>query len=361
MRWSHTFAIVLLVAISVPAFAAERVRVAVLGLFHPKQLVVETLPSSPIVVVSGREQFVAGIGASQRVSITWSGSRVNVRADGERVAGETITFAAREGGDSEFFLSVPGKLRRRYRGKLVIIAAKNELVPVVDMDIETAVASVVAAEMPGDAPLEALKAQAVVSRSYLVSSGHRHPYSDFCDTTHCQFLREPPPPGSRAALAARATKGLVLAWRGKLFSAMFSASCGGHTHSLAQVGFTAVDYPYYSVECPYCLRAPDKWSSRLTEKDAAALASNSETERIKTGRKVGWHAVESNTYMRITAGGGVDVSGVGRGHGVGLCQRGAVGMARERKDFRAILSHYFPNTTVESAATLVFLSRMCRR
>jgi stage II sporulation protein D len=41
------------------------------------------------------------------------------------------------------------------------------------------------------------------------------------------------------------------------------------------------------------------------------------------------------------------VSGVGSGHGVGLCQRGAVGMARSGKDFRLILANYFPNTTIE--------------
>jgi peptidoglycan hydrolase-like amidase len=351
VRWSHIFAILSLAAISVSAFAGERVHVAVMGLFHPKQLVVEASPSAPMLVESGRKQFVAGVGAAECVSVSWLGSRIIARMAGERLEGEKITFTARDGSESEFFLSVPGKLRRRYRGKLVIVSSSGELVPVVDTELETAVASVVAAEMPSDAPLEALKAQAVVSRSYLVSSGHRHPYSDFCDTTHCQFLREPPPAGSPAALAARATKGLVLAWKGKPFPAMFSASCGGHTHSLAQVGYTPSDYPYYSVECPYCHRVPDKWSSRLSEKDAAVLTSNNETTRIKTGRKLGRHAVQSNTYTRTTAPGVVDLSGVGRGHGIGLCQRGAAGMARERKDFRVILAHYFPNTTIESGAS----------
>jgi stage II sporulation protein D len=44
----------------------------------------------------------------------------------------------------------------------------------------------------------------------------------------------------------------------------------------------------------------------------------------------------------------VHVSGTGRGHGVGLCQRGAVGMARSGQNFRAILTYYFPNTTIET-------------
>ncbi len=48
--------------------------------------------------------------------------------------------------------------------------------------------------------------------------------------------------------------------------------------------------------------------------------------------------------------GHVVLNGVGRGHGVGLCQRGATGMALDGLDFRTILAHYFPNTTIESVA-----------
>jgi stage II sporulation protein D len=347
VKRSHTLAILLLLALCTPASGVERVRIAVMGLFHPKQLVVETLPSSPILVRSAQGHFLAGIDSTQRATVTRSGAGIVAQANGQRLTGQRITFSARDRGDTEFFLSVPGKLRRRYRGTLVVITEGAELVPVVDMDLETAVASVVAAELPGDAPLEAMKAQAVVSRSYLVSGGPRHPHADFCDTTHCQFLREPPPAGSHAALAARATEGLVLAWKGKPFPAMFFASCGGRTHSLTQVGYKAVDYPYYSIECPYCQHSPDKWTSRLNEKDATKL-TGSEAARVKADRKLGWHAVESNTYTQTKTSGSVEVSGVGRGHGVGLCQRGAIGMAREGKDFRDILAHYFPNTTIQS-------------
>jgi stage II sporulation protein D len=208
------------------------------------------------------------------------------------------------------------------------------------------VASIVAAELPANTPIEALKAQAVVSRSYLVSGGPRHIHSDFCDSTHCQFFREPPAADRPAARAARDTAGLVLEWKGRPFAAMFSASCGGHTHSLVQIGYATRDYPYFPVECPYCQRAPERWRSRMSEKDASSLAANSEGARIKTGRSLGWHAVESNTYTLTKTSNGVELRGTGRGHGVGLCQRGAVEMARVGMDFRAILAHYFPNTTV---------------
>jgi len=95
----------------------------------------------------------------------------------------------RENGPVDFLLSVPGKITRHYRGRLEIKQAFGILIPIVSMDIETAVASVVAAEgMPG-AQMEALKAQAVAGRSYFTDGKGRHNDFDFCDTTHCQFLR----------------------------------------------------------------------------------------------------------------------------------------------------------------------------
>lgn len=346
MKSRFISAIVLLLVTSIPCSAGGRVRIAVMGLFHPKQLVVEVSPASPLMVESGNERLVAGVGGWQRIVLTYSAKDVTARTTGARIGGEKISFTSRERGDSEFWVSVPGRIRRRYCGRLDVVARGNELVAVVEMELETAVASVVAAELPGDVPLEAVKAQAVVSRSYLARGGRRHPYADFCDTTHCQFLRQPPAPESVAARATRATQGMVLAWKGKPFAAMFSASCGGHTHSLAEVGYSPVDYPYYAVECPYCRRSAEKWSSRLSESDAAALLPGDEQGRIKIGRKLGWNGVQSNTFTRKEASGVVDINGFGRGHGVGLCQRGAAGMARAGYDFRAILAHYFPNTTI---------------
>ena len=63
----------------------------------------------------------------------------------------------------------PGKISRRYHGVLEVKAVAGILVPVVRMDLETAVASVVQAESAPDTPLEALQAQAVATRSYFIA------------------------------------------------------------------------------------------------------------------------------------------------------------------------------------------------
>jgi stage II sporulation protein D len=295
--------------------------------------------------LAGRE---ISIEPGKRVVMSLARSRVSVVRGETTLVGKQVEFASRDGGEAEFTLAVPTKLRRRYRGQLAVIASGRELVPVVSMELETAVASVTAAEAAPGTPIEALKAQAVAIRSYLVAGGTRHSFSDFCDTTHCQFLKSPPAENSPAAQAAEATRGLALAWEGKRFAAMYSASCAGRTHSLAEIGYAQRGYPYFGVECEYCRRHPERWSATISEEDAATLAQKSEAERLRLARKLGWSTVPSNDYSANAHGGVVDLSGVGRGHGLGLCERGGAAMARAGKSFREILEHYYPNTTLVS-------------
>jgi stage II sporulation protein D len=222
------------------------------------------------------------------------------------------------------------------------------LVPIVTMDLETAVASVVAAEgLPGS-PIERLKAQAVAARSYLVAARGRHERFDFCDTTHCQFLRELPVLGAAAFNASAETRGLVIAYNAKTFAAMYTRSCGGHTRTPADVGMASGEYPYYSVECKYCRDHPARWRSQITATDAVSLRSSNESARLAVDRRLGWGAVQSDDFAMTRRGTQLVVEGVGQGHGIGLCQAGAVGMANERFNFRQILAHYYPNTKIVS-------------
>src|SRR5260221_12224140 len=165
--------------------------------------------------------------------------------DGHHAAAGSFTCDDGQGGPAEFTVNIPGKISRRYLGKLEIKAQPRELLIIIGMDVETAVASIVVAESPPHAPMEALKAQAVAARSFLAAGKGRHSGFDFCDTTHCQFLRQPPAADSPAAQATSATRGLVLAYKGRGFAAMYSASCGGGGHSPAEVGNSLRGYPFF--------------------------------------------------------------------------------------------------------------------
>jgi stage II sporulation protein D len=278
------------------------------------------------------------------------GNQVRVRINDEDLVASEAHVADRMESATDFLLSVPGKITRRFRGKLTVDCQMDELVAVVEMDLETAVASTVAAESVPAAPLEALKAQAVATRSYYLASLARHGQFDFCDTTHCQFLREAPSPNSPAAEATAATRGLVLSYDGATIPALFTGSCGGRTRTLAEIGLAPAPYPYFSMPCNYCLRQAPHWRARLGAREAAELVSHSEGSRLRLGRILGWDVVPGNNYDLQREDEAVMVEGSGKGHGVGLCQLGAAGMARQGCGFQEILSYYYPNTVVGTAS-----------
>jgi stage II sporulation protein D len=309
------------------AHAQNMIRFGVLGLFHPRTLVLTwTGPEALEISGAGEAIVLDGEAGHQRVVLRASSGRVLVAG---RFAVH-ISACARAGGDGAFELSVPHRFHRVYRGRVEITANGNELLAVVDLDRETAVATIVASEMPGDIPMEALKAQAVVTRSFL-SAGPRHEDFDFCDTTHCQYLRSHAEVSARVQSAVRATGGMILNWRERPLAALYSSRCGGRTRSLRQAGIDPGDgYPYYPVECRWCRAHPLRG-------EAMTLAAENERKA-----QWGWGALHAVDAEAQSSGSGT-ARERGVGHGIGMCQYGAAGMAKRGADFRSILAHYYPN------------------
>jgi peptidoglycan hydrolase-like amidase len=262
---------------------AATVHISVLGAFHPVQFELQPAKGQILMVESaGRTEIVQG---DRTVPLTGPA----------KVTG-------RNGGPVHFRLGIPGGVTREYIGKLEVRRSGSELLAIVEMDREDAVAAIVEAEGAAGLPIEARKAQAVVTRSYLAGAHNRHEGFDFCDTEHCQLLKEVPSAASAAARATLATHGQVLLYKGDIIAALYSANCGGHTKSLAQTKWEGAaipqpGYPYFSVACP--------------------------------------------------------LRGHASGHGVGLCQMGAITIAEHGYSARIILGHYFPGTTITAVATTI--------
>jgi len=257
---------------------AATVHISVLGSFHPVQFELQPATGQTLIVESqGRTEFVQG---DRTVPLTGPA----------KVAGRNDAMV-------RFRLAAPGVAPREYIGRLEVRRSGLELLAIVEMDRETAVAAIVEAEGAPGLPFEARKAQAVVTRSYLAGAHNRHQGFDFCDNEHCQLLKglaHPTGAGSRASLA---TRGQVLVYKGDVIPAMYSANCGGHTKSLAQTKWEGAaipqpGYPYFSVACP--------------------------------------------------------LRGKASGHGVGMCQMGAIKIAKHGYPAQIILGHYFPGTTIEA-------------
>ena len=340
----------ILVLVTAAATHAQDVRIGVLGLFHPSQLTVSAIPGTAVILHTDQKDFpLDATSTVSKVMIRSRGDELVVAYGTQSLNARTIVFTSRNGGVASFVLAIPGKIARHYRGRLGITCKSGELIPVVTMELETAAASVVAAETKPGEPVEALKAQAVAARSYLVAGKGRHENFDFCDTTHCQFLRSPPPAQSLVVKAVEATRGLVLEFDSHVFAAMYTRSCSGRTHTPAEVALPAGVYPYYAVECAYCQRHPARWQSHISPKNALGLAPLNEPARLRVARKVGWSTIPSNDFKMKKENEQVLLDGIGQGHGIGLCQAGSRAMAEQGANFREILAHYYPNAVLVDA------------
>jgi hypothetical protein len=249
--------------------SAPAVVISVFGLFHPS--VIEIAPVRP----------------SAAITVQCPGSGTPLRLEGKQFRRLGPGCQA----TGEFLLRIPGRIERAFRGA---VRVEPGLTALVTMDLETAVASVVASELPADAPPAAMEAQAIAARSYYMATPQgRHRLGTFCDSTHCQHIRGMLDSDHPAALAAQRTRGLILDYESRILAAMYSAACQGKR----QTGAVNPDgYPYFAVECPFCRRKPV----------------------AKPGA-----------------------------HSRGLCQAGAIDMARLKgKSAREILAYYYPGTRV---------------
>jgi hypothetical protein len=335
---------IVLLLISLHAAASGKdLRIGVFGLFHPHELILRAAPGGALrVSVAGAAWNLEG-SRTARLRVGRLGVLCTV---GDRAASAAVVRASGSGGRTEFFLSVPGKIERRFEASLEVRVRAGELAPIVITDLEMAVASAVAAESFPGAPLEALKAQAIAARSYYLASPARHRDFQFCDTTHCQFLREPPERTSSAGVAGGETKGLVLLNAGAVLAALYSASCGGRTRTLAEAGMATEGYPYYAIECPPCRTSAPDWERSLSTDYSTLIENRSEANRIELGRVLGWDVIPGYNYQVRREGGHLIVHGRGEGHGIGLCQRGASAMAASGANHRVILNYYYPNAVL---------------
>ena len=258
--------------------------------------------------------------------------------------------------------------------------------------LEEYVLGVVRGEASFEDRVEALKALAIVSRTYALKNAGRHRSAgyDFCSLTHCELYTEKPMKGDRDGLGRRAvaeTEGQVLSdQHGALIYPYFHASCGGMTADIGTLwGLPAPAY-LRGVKDDYCRSMPNNaWVQRISvERLAHALQSDSKTDigprltgiqvvkrdhtgraelvqlegnhravvrgwdfKMIVGRSLGWNMIKSSRFEVSRDGADFVFKGSGFGHGLGLCQEGAHEMARLGFSYSQIISHYFPGTSIK--------------
>ncbi len=333
----RTALIVCLAVSATAAQGADTVRIGVLKLFRPAVVEVRAPGAGALTLVGCGERLKIEGGRIAALRVEHGRLAVDAGADGF-LCGSLSSASA-----DAVELTIPGKITRRYEGRLEASVSGEILGLAVEMPRAAALAAIVAAETGPGWSGAALAAQAVVSRSYLEAGG-RHQGFDFCDSTHCQYLGDPPDVSSPVWDAVKETSGVTLRYRGKPIQALFTRSCCGRT---APAG-AGSGYSFKSVQCPACSRRPVRWSRNFPSSFAPNLrAARVEAGRIPFVRRHGWDALPSSAFETSAGDERIVVQGVGEGHGIGLCQRGAAEMARGGADWQAILAHYFPNAAIE--------------
>lgn len=367
------------IGLATSATAVELSGPSGLALIDPDEGVLEQLDPGAIITVVAR---------GDRVALT------------RRAAAHTRRLLLARSTVPGGFIEIDG---RPYRGAVELDRGADGVRVVNVVGLEDYLVGVVGAELGARprAEIAAAMAQAVVARTYALRNRGRWEADgfDLLAGVASQVYRgaDSEDPTSRAAVEA--TAGEVLMYGDELIDAFYSSTCGGHTETGTAV-FAAADRPYLQARPDldpngraWCAISPRfEWSRRWTGRELAAVlrrtlaAEGLSTARATDLREVrvlsrtpaghiaalelvgqrGRTTVRGAAIRRVLApaAGGIlestdftvrvgrtggrierlDIEGQGFGHGVGLCQWGAIGRARAGQGYGEILLSYFPGT-----------------
>jgi stage II sporulation protein D len=259
-----------------------------------------------------------------------------------------------------------------YRGRLRVRAgSEGELEAFNVLPPEDYLGSVVGSEMYSSWPLEALMAQAVAARTFMLYALRARGHLNTTDMAYKGVAGESDP----AELATQLTRGIVLTHEGRILPAYFHSACGGRTVPVEEVFAEEPLAPLGGVECGWCRQSPYyDWQARVPAALIAEALGDRGIRQVRSlltrgqGRAGNARFVVVNGEKRMTAAAfrlavGPDVVrstrfsvtgtaegylfvGGGYGHGVGLCQWGAHGLAEAGAGWQEILRYYYPDAAV---------------
>jgi stage II sporulation protein D len=270
---------------------------------------------------------------------------------------------------------------RKFRGKIRLIKKGNTLLVVNYIELEDYLKGILYHEVSHYWPKEALKAQAIISRSYAMYQCQENKHKDFDLTNdiYSQVYGGKTSERYRTTKAVEETESMVLTYKDKLFPAYFHATCAGHTEDAASLWNINI-IPLKGVSCFYCQASPHfNWhyvisldEFRLKLKEAGYKIDDIQgieiVNRNKSGRIIQLKIISSKTELKINAKDlrniigpniirstnfnlglaerDVVFEGFGWGHGVGLCQWGAYAMAKQGGSYQEILKYYYPESNI---------------
>ncbi len=261
-----------------------------------------------------------------------------------------------------------------YTGNIEVWRGEKGLYLINELPLEDYVESVVASEVGASWDVEALKAQAVISRTYAVyrkiavGNARYHLTSSVLHQVYKGIN-----PQIQIKYAVRETAGEILTYEGKPIESLYHSTSGGRTENPEDVFGKSLPY-LKSVESNCELSPYWVWERKIPKEEIEkalnikgiknlAITSLTSTGRSKeltlesgSGQTVikatefrkllGWQRLPSTNFNLKVNSNSITFEGKGYGHGVGLCQWSALQMAREGKNYKEILSFFYPGTEI---------------
>ncbi len=326
------------------AFDADTVRVRILEQYHPVRVSVsDSSDPGKAIVVNKRSVFPVEFKPSVHCLV--------------RIHGQDV--------------------ERSYTGNLLMEWDGSELLIVNTLPLEDYVASVVLSEM-GWAAGEAMRAQAVLARTWAVTHRRKDQPYDFGDLTSSQVYKGLFPQSKATIRRLSETFGQVLVYNSEPIQVFYHAACSDRVFSAHEI-WGGRQTPYLkSVALPRLLsksRDNSSWERLLPKADIDALFRGEELAnqpviykktsknghlgiyvnnkwigidsfRIRINRALGWNQIRSNDFSMQTRAGKILFQGKGFGHLVGLCQQEAVILAGNGFNYTDILTLFYPGSEI---------------
>ncbi len=322
-----------------------------------------------VFLVDGKEQ--GRLNGGNSLQLRAEQGKVVYTINGKRATASGVALQAQ--GHEEEFLLRPAKQslkEHKYQDHLIVKARGNALVLVNEVQLDKYVAGVVEAEAGAKHTHEYYKVQSIISRTYALANLDRHAAQGYhlCDQVHCQVYHGKARFNDSIPLATKATEDLVLVDQDiELITAAFSSNCGGKTLNAEDVWSQSRSY-LVSVPDTFCLVMPNShWEKRIpkvqwygflkerkfpledTTRNEANFYFPSEKNRyfsdttfsIKSSDVRSKFKLRSSFFTVQDEGEEMYLIGRGFGHGVGLCQEGAIRMAALGRTYRDILHYYY--------------------
>ena len=319
----------------------------------------------------GNSTSWVALGKAATVSVGKHGSATALVLNGQTESVSTVYFRGGPHPSDTILYKT-----ERFRGALKFSLSKSQLLVTNVLPLEDYLVGSLASEMSASWELEALKAQAVASRTYaMYMIAHpKSPAYDLEKSTQDQVYTGVDVESQRVRIAVGDTRGEYLGTHGKPVKTFYHSRCGGTTETARSVWSNSGHDSKTRVTCPFCQKKPFLWKASIRIRDLVHLLkiplSPSEpfriipVEKTPSGRiallrlesgnhektvtsdqfrsLLGYTRIKSALFDWKIADDDIEFEGRGAGHGVGMCQWGARYLAGLGNNYAQILGHYYP-------------------